>query len=157
MKRQYLTWLKLTIAIGNGYNSTTHTFDWPPERWEEYLKKYPEAKQFRDRPLANAEELEALFLGAVATGAYNWSSGMEGIPEIKNISSMLFETPINLEDDDCEARTPNSCTIVDEPLPHDMQRCKKKQKKSKSNETCEDINKLVVVLEKTNDKGPSIT
>ncbi|KAH9774480.1 DDE Tnp4 domain-containing protein [Citrus sinensis] len=38
MKRQYLTWLKLTMTTGHGYNSTTRTFDWPPERWEEYLK-----------------------------------------------------------------------------------------------------------------------
>ncbi|XP_024043374.1 L10-interacting MYB domain-containing protein-like [Citrus clementina] len=157
MKRQYLTWLKLTMTTGHGYNSTTRTFDWPPERWEEYLKKYPEAKQFRNKPLANAEELEALFSGAVATGAYNWSSGMEGIPEMGNLSSMLSETPINVEDNDCEVKTPDSYTNVDEPLPDDMQRCKKKQKKSKSDETREDINKLVAVLEKTDDKGPSIT
>ncbi|KAH9733273.1 DDE Tnp4 domain-containing protein [Citrus sinensis] len=102
MKRQYLTWLKLTMTTRHGYNSTTRTFDWPPERWEEYLKKYPEAKQFRNKPLANAEELEALFSGAVATGAYNWSSGMEGIPEMGNLSSMLSETPINVENNDCE-------------------------------------------------------
>ncbi|KAH9669600.1 L10-interacting MYB domain-containing protein [Citrus sinensis] len=157
MKRQYLTWLKLTMTIGHGYNSTTRTFDWPPERWEEYLKKYPEAKQFRNKPLANAEELVALFSGAVATGAYNWSSGMEGIPEMGNLSSMLSETPINVEDNDCEVKTPDSYTNVDEPLSDDMQRCKKKQKKSKSDETREDINKLVAVLEKTDDKGPSIT
>ncbi|GAY33633.1 hypothetical protein CUMW_275850 [Citrus unshiu] len=50
-ERQYLTWLKLTMATRHGYNSTTRTFDWPFKRWEEYLKKYPKAKQFRNRPL----------------------------------------------------------------------------------------------------------
>ena len=33
-------------------------------------QKYPEAKQFRNKPLANAEELEAWFSGSVATGTY---------------------------------------------------------------------------------------
>ena len=46
---------------------------------------------------------------------------------------------------------------MDEPLLYDIQRCKKKQKKSKLDKTREDINKLVVVFEKTDDKGPSIT
>ncbi|RVW96101.1 L10-interacting MYB domain-containing protein [Vitis vinifera] len=68
MKRQYLIWSKMMTMTGHGYNSVTKTFDWPVEKWEEYLQKYPEAKQFRFKPLANVEELEALFGGVLATG-----------------------------------------------------------------------------------------
>ena len=38
MKRQYLIWSKMMTMIGHGYNSATKTFDWPTEKWEEYLQ-----------------------------------------------------------------------------------------------------------------------
>ena len=37
MKRQYLIWSKMMTMTGHGYNSVTKTFDWPTEKWEEYL------------------------------------------------------------------------------------------------------------------------
>ncbi|KAK2649347.1 hypothetical protein Ddye_016836 [Dipteronia dyeriana] len=49
----------------------TNTIDWPPERWEEYIKKYPDAKQFRNRPLPNHADFKALFSGVTATGVDN--------------------------------------------------------------------------------------
>ena len=38
MKKQYSTWIKMTIVTRHGYNPITQTFDWLDERWEEYLK-----------------------------------------------------------------------------------------------------------------------
>lgn len=38
MKRQYLIWSKMMTMTGHGYNSVTKTFDWPAEKWEEYLQ-----------------------------------------------------------------------------------------------------------------------
>ncbi|XP_034686267.1 L10-interacting MYB domain-containing protein-like isoform X1 [Vitis riparia] len=100
MKKQYLTWSRLITMMGDGYNSVTKTFDLPTERWEEYLQKYPEAKQFRYRPLANAEELEALFGGVLAIGAKNGSSeGMDNTSSTHS-TSMPCEIPISLEEDD---------------------------------------------------------
>ena len=37
MKRQYLIQSKMMTMIGHGYNFITKTFDWPAEKWEEYL------------------------------------------------------------------------------------------------------------------------
>ncbi|KAL6350080.1 hypothetical protein AAG906_004015 [Vitis piasezkii] len=74
MKKQYLICSKMMTMIRHGYNSVTKTFDWPTEKWEEYLQKYLEAKQFCFKPLANVEELEALFGGVLAIGSKNWSS-----------------------------------------------------------------------------------
>ena len=38
MKIQYLIWSKMMTMTGHGYNSITKTFDWPAEKWEEYLQ-----------------------------------------------------------------------------------------------------------------------
>ena len=38
MKKQYLIWSKMMTMTGHGYNSVTKTFDWPAEKWEEYLQ-----------------------------------------------------------------------------------------------------------------------
>ena len=37
MKRQYLIWRRMLNVTGHGYNSVTKTFDWPDEKWVEYL------------------------------------------------------------------------------------------------------------------------
>ena len=37
MKRQYLILSKMMTMIGYGYNFVTKNFDWPAEKWEEYL------------------------------------------------------------------------------------------------------------------------
>ncbi|RVX05813.1 hypothetical protein CK203_023807 [Vitis vinifera] len=101
----------MMTMTGHGYNSVTKTFDWPAEKWEEYLQKYPEAKQFRFKPLANMEELEALFGGVLATGSKNWSSGgviASGAEESSTHStSMPSETSISLEEDENLPRNTN--------------------------------------------------
>ena len=38
MKKQYLICSKMMTMIRHGYNSVTKTFDWPTEKWEEYLQ-----------------------------------------------------------------------------------------------------------------------
>ena len=38
MKKQYLICSKMMTMIRHGYNSVTKTFDWPIEKWEEYLQ-----------------------------------------------------------------------------------------------------------------------
>ena len=37
MKKQYLIWSKIMIMTRYGYNFVTKNFDWPAEKWEEYL------------------------------------------------------------------------------------------------------------------------
>ncbi|KAL6326393.1 hypothetical protein AAG906_008255 [Vitis piasezkii] len=92
MKRQYLIWSKMMTMTGHA------------EKWEEYLQKYPKAKQFRFKPLANVEELEALFGGVLATG----------------------ETSISLEEDEDLPRNTNDEAKV--------LRKKKKRKKEQTQE-----------------------
>ena len=38
MKRQYLIWSRMLNVTVHGYNSVTKTFDWPDEKWVEYLQ-----------------------------------------------------------------------------------------------------------------------
>ncbi|WJZ86773.1 hypothetical protein VitviT2T_006199 [Vitis vinifera] len=141
MKRQYLIWSKMMTMTGHGYNSVTKTFDWPAEKWEEYLQKYPEAKQFRFKPLANVEELEALFGGVLATRSKNWSSGgviASGAEESSTHStSMPSETSVSLEEDEDLPRNTNDET----------EGSKKKQKKGKKEQTQEEMYRIVNVLE----------
>nr|CAN74706.1 hypothetical protein VITISV_036360 [Vitis vinifera] len=72
---------------------------------------YPEAKQFYFKPLANVEELEALFGGVLATRSKNWSSGgviASGAEESSTHStSMPSETSISLEEDEDLPRNTN--------------------------------------------------
>ena len=37
MKKQYFIWSKMMTMTGHGFNFVTKTFDWPTEKWEEYL------------------------------------------------------------------------------------------------------------------------
>ncbi|KAL9440906.1 hypothetical protein AB3S75_019560 [Citrus x aurantiifolia] len=110
----------MTTVTGYDYNPMTQTFDWTDETWEEYVKKYPKARQFRYKPLANAEELETLFSGVLAAGSNTWSSGMDNLAEAGNLSS-IFETPmpnetsIKVEDDDNGPKTHASYYNFDQP------------------------------------------
>ncbi|KAJ9682471.1 hypothetical protein PVL29_018400 [Vitis rotundifolia] len=127
MKRQYLIWSKMMTMTGHGYNSVTKTFDWPVEKWEEYLHKYPEAKQFHFKPLANVEELEALFggvLGVIASEAEESST---------HSTSMPSETSISLEEDEDLPRNTND---------------------EAEEQTQEEMNRIMNVLE--NFEGPSV-
>ncbi|RVW44383.1 hypothetical protein CK203_071012 [Vitis vinifera] len=140
--------LEKLLGKRHGYNSVTKTFDWPAEKWEEYLQKYPEAKQFRFKPLANMEELEALFGGVLATGSKNWSSGgviASGAEESSTHStSMPSETSISLEEDENLPRNTND----------EAEGSKKKQKKGKKEQNQEEMNRIINVLE--NFEGPSV-
>ncbi|KAL6335780.1 hypothetical protein AAG906_039543 [Vitis piasezkii] len=102
MKRQYFIWSKMMTMIGHGYNSITKTFDWP---------KYPEAKQFRFKPLANVKELEALFGRVLATRSKHWSTRgviAYGAEESSTHStSMPNKTLISLEEDENLPRNTN--------------------------------------------------
>ncbi|RVX22137.1 hypothetical protein CK203_001004 [Vitis vinifera] len=113
-----------------------------------FNQKYPEAKQFRFKPLANVEELEALFGGVLATGSKNWSSGgviASGAEESSTHStSMPSETSISLEEDEDLPRNTND----------EAEGSKKKQKKGKKEQTQEEMNRIVNVLE--NFEGPSV-
>ncbi|RVW79985.1 hypothetical protein CK203_047442 [Vitis vinifera] len=91
-----------------------------------YNSKYPEAKQFRFKPLANVEELEALFGGVLATGSKNWSSGgviaSEAEESSTHSTSMPSETSISLEEDENFPRNTND----------EAEGSKKKQRKERN-------------------------
>ncbi|KAK3200612.1 hypothetical protein Dsin_024027, partial [Dipteronia sinensis] len=102
--------------------------------------KYPDAKQFRTKPLVNVEELETLFLGVLATWSCNWSYGMEGIPYMRNTSTS-FSLPYAesfvrlLEKDETLPKTTHSkYNSSAQPIQYGEQIVDKKQKKSKANE-----------------------
>ena len=86
---------------------------------------------------------------------------MNDLLEVGNLSS-IFETPvpnetsIEVEDDDNGPKTPASDYNSDQPSINEVQGSKKKQKKRKFDETREEVKKLIEVLEKIDDKGPSI-
>ncbi|KAJ9692959.1 hypothetical protein PVL29_011881 [Vitis rotundifolia] len=134
MKRQYLIWSKMMTMTRHGYNSVTKTFDWPAKKWEEYLQKYPEAKQFCFKPLANMEELGALFGGVLVTGSKNWSFGgviaFQAEESSTHSTSMPSETLISLEEYEDLPRNTND------------------------EKTQEEMNRIMNVLE--NFEGPSV-
>ncbi|RVW37635.1 hypothetical protein CK203_097944 [Vitis vinifera] len=113
-----------------------------------YNSKYSKAKQFRFKPLANMEELKALFGGVLATRSKNWSSGgvMSSGPEESSThsTSMPSETSISLEEDENLPRSTND----------EVEGSKKKQKKGNKDQTQEEMNRIMNVLE--NFEGPSI-
>ena len=94
------------------------------------------------------EELEALFGGVLATGSKNWSSGgviASGAEESSTHStSMPSETSISLEEDEDLPRNTND----------EAEGSKKKQKKGKKEQTQEEMNRIVNVLE--NFEGPTV-
>lgn len=94
------------------------------------------------------EELEALFGGVLATGSKNWSSGgvmAYGAEESSTHStSMPSETSISLEEDEDLPRNTND----------EAEGSKKKQKKGKKEQTQEEMNRIMNVME--NFEGPSM-
>ncbi|KAK2635631.1 hypothetical protein Ddye_030423 [Dipteronia dyeriana] len=151
MRKQYLEWIRLVTAVGQGYNSATHTIDWPPERWEEYLKNYPEARKFHHRPLANVKELEVLFGGVFVTG----------LPEIGNTSSVhstsaTSKRMIKLENG-CSVPTPHSKSPnFDYPNVDEEESDEESEKRRKIDETTsEEVGRIMSELEKR-DRGPSV-
>ncbi|KAL5754737.1 hypothetical protein ACOSP7_022957 [Xanthoceras sorbifolium] len=94
-----------------------------------------------------AEGLERLCWECVSvTGSHNWISGMKRIPKIGNTTStssspMYCDSYVRLLDED-------------ENMSNTLRRNKKKRK---VDETCEEISKIVSVLEKSNSNGPSVT
>ena len=94
------------------------------------------------------EELEALFGGVLATGFKNWSSGgviASGAEKSSTHStSMPSETLISLEGDKDLPRNTND----------EAESSKKKQKKGKKEQTQEEMNRIMNVLE--NFEGPSV-
>ncbi|KAK2653622.1 hypothetical protein Ddye_013478 [Dipteronia dyeriana] len=127
-------------------------------------QKYPDAKQFRTKPLANFEELETLFSGVSATGTHNWSSGMEGISQMGKTTTafspaICCDNYVRLtEEDENIPSNPNpEHPSLNHPIQDDEQPTEKKQKKRKVDETREEICKIVSVLEKSDNNGPSMT
>ncbi|KAL6337741.1 hypothetical protein AAG906_037335 [Vitis piasezkii] len=76
-----------------------------------YNFKYPKAKQFHFKPLANVEELDALFGGVLAIGSKNWSFGRVIASRAEESSthstSMSSETLISLKEDENLPRNTN--------------------------------------------------
>ncbi|TXG60320.1 hypothetical protein EZV62_014893 [Acer yangbiense] len=129
------------------------------------MKKYPDAKQFRTRHIANVEELEALFSEVLATGSYNWSYGTEGIPDMRNTSTP-FSSPYAesfvrlLKEDETMPTMPKSThseyNSSAEPIQYEEQTVDKKQKKRKVNEDREEVSRIISASEKSDDRGPSV-
>ncbi|KAK4847530.1 hypothetical protein QYF36_002989 [Acer negundo] len=157
-ERQYFINLCLQEA-NNGFRSGSTL---KPCSWNQ---KYLYDKQFHTRPLANVEELEALFSGVLATVSYNWSSGTEGILDMRNTSTP-FSSPYAksfvrlLEEYETMSTMPKSThseyNSSTEPIQYEEQTVDKKQKKRKANEDCEEVSRIISVLEKSDDRGPSV-
>ncbi|KAL5827692.1 hypothetical protein ACOSQ3_019536 [Xanthoceras sorbifolium] len=150
MRRQYLEWTGLIKTVGEGYNSTTHNIDWPPERWEEYLKHYPEAKKFCHKPLANVEELEVLFGGVLVAATNNSNSSVHS-------TSVSSKRLIKLEND-CSVPTPHpKSPNFDYLILNEEQSREESEKRRKLDEiTFEEVIRFRSVLEKREDRGPCV-
>ncbi|RVX12863.1 hypothetical protein CK203_009851 [Vitis vinifera] len=100
--------LEKLLGKRHGYNSVTKTFDWPAEKWEEYLQLL----------------------------------GLRNHPT--HSTSMPSETSISLEEDEDLPRNTND----------EAKGSKKKQKKGKKEQTQEEMNRIMNVLETF--EGPSV-
>ncbi|OMO52069.1 hypothetical protein COLO4_37431 [Corchorus olitorius] len=66
---------------GHGLNPVTNTVDWTTEQWDDYIKKVPEVKQFRNVGLQFVDEMRSRFDGIIATGQESWGPSKQGFPK----------------------------------------------------------------------------
>ncbi|KAK1295572.1 hypothetical protein QJS10_CPA16g01101 [Acorus calamus] len=71
LRKQWNTWKKLISLTGIGEVAPGQTVQMDQERWDAHIKAYPDAKQFRYKPLPHADEMEQLFGGVTAIGITN--------------------------------------------------------------------------------------
>ncbi|KAK1264389.1 hypothetical protein QJS04_geneDACA022931 [Acorus gramineus] len=74
LRKQWNTWKRLISLTGIGEVAPGQTVQMDQERWDEHIKAYPDAKQFRYKPLPHADEMEQLFGGVTATGDHRFGS-----------------------------------------------------------------------------------
>ncbi|KAK1259521.1 hypothetical protein QJS04_geneDACA014442 [Acorus gramineus] len=74
LRKQWNTWKRLISLTGIGEVAPGQTVQMDQERWDEHITAYPDAKQFRYKPLLHADEMEQLFGGVTATGEHRFNS-----------------------------------------------------------------------------------
>ena len=87
------------------------------------MQRFPDAAKFRERGLANEQELDICFSDVAATGEYAWTPSSGVLPPAMQVEDIISDTPIDVaaDDDIYDIRTPN------EPSPTEVNR--KRQKK----------------------------
>lgn len=91
MKGKYQELKAIKNNSGFGWDPVTNLPTAPDEVWEEYIKAHPRAKEFRTKSFPWYDNLDAIFSGNVATGAY-----------------VINPTTIQVEDDNCSQSSDGS-------------------------------------------------
>ncbi|KAK1323648.1 hypothetical protein QJS10_CPA02g00935 [Acorus calamus] len=97
LRKQWTTWTRLISLTGIGVVAPGQTVQMDQERWDEHIKAYPDAKQFRYKPLPHADEMEQLFGGVTATGDHRFGSAdtvhlVDGHTSTSHNPTLLTET-----------------------------------------------------------------
>ncbi|XP_058106473.1 uncharacterized protein LOC131249720 [Magnolia sinica] len=162
LKVQYTAWIKLISITGHGYNALTGQFDWPEERWDEYIKANKNAAQFRNRPLSFENELRALFEGFVATGAEAYTTHSDNLLEeyFGSSSQIPSNTPMSENEINLGNLNVNINSATKEcqqaPLVDLEAHQRKRHKPNRKKDIQSSVDALIHQLEKTDAEGPTI-
>ena len=74
MKKKYVVFKEIIDNSGFGWDPVAKMPTAPPDVWDRYIAKHSAAREFRTNPLPFFEELDEIFTGRAATGAFAVSS-----------------------------------------------------------------------------------
>uniref|UniRef100_A0A5B6Z1X7 Myb/SANT-like domain-containing protein n=1 Tax=Davidia involucrata TaxID=16924 RepID=A0A5B6Z1X7_DAVIN len=112
LKKEWQLWKQLTRnETGLGWDSVKQTISASNEWWINKLEIIPEAAKFREKGLANKDELDQLFGDVAATGAHAFAPSSGVLPH------MLADSPPASIDDD--VYRPNMDNISMDSIPMD--------------------------------------
>ncbi|KAF6174581.1 hypothetical protein GIB67_006233 [Kingdonia uniflora] len=84
----------------NGYNAETGLFNMPADQWDDLIKINSVVEQFRGQTLPNADLLEAIFRGRLATGQYATGPARDDFIETATATESDIEYDAGVWDDD---------------------------------------------------------
>ncbi|XP_059650118.1 uncharacterized protein LOC132295868 [Cornus florida] len=150
MKKKYLTWKTLMKNIRNGNDPDTK--NWGAEKWNDYIKENPDAKQFRYVGLQYIDELKSLFDGITMIGQAAQSPSRTCLfsDGVKNSASSQPEVGSSQIGIDLES----SSSIMPSNQSKDMLLNGKRRNSNKYGDLDDHLSAILKTLEKSD--GPSI-
>ncbi|XP_010256549.1 PREDICTED: L10-interacting MYB domain-containing protein-like [Nelumbo nucifera] len=82
VKNEWKILYKLSIFTKSGWDLVNKTFTDGDDFWNDYLKTYPDAAQFRYKSLRRAADLDIIFGGTDAHGYDSWALNEGTLPEV---------------------------------------------------------------------------
>ena len=102
MKKKYVVFKGIIDNSGFGWDKAAKMPTAPPDVWDRYIAKHSAAKEFRTNPLPFFEELDEIFTGRAATGAFAVSSAssFQSLIQGTVLDNNITPSGRNVDDDD---------------------------------------------------------